>query len=128
MPNCIACFSRTGHTVQCQHVLHVCLSEQAGCVHVLMFNVMACLQAGPLLIHRCRQCQGPADQWNARLHLLGAQRSVSAVCTVVQACANVMTHTCLSTNGQSGSGMWDASNAIRAILTGKVGSGCSVWA
>jgi hypothetical protein len=31
-----------------------------------------------------------------------------------------MTHTCLSTNGQSGSSMWDASNAIRAILTGKV--------
>ncbi|KAK9838458.1 hypothetical protein WJX81_000661 [Elliptochloris bilobata] len=37
-----------------------------------------------------------------------------------QACANVMTHTCLSTNGQSGSSMWDSSNAIRAVLTGKV--------
>ena len=38
-----------------------------------------------------------------------------------QACANIIGHTCLSSNGQSGSSMWDAQNRIRAILTGKVG-------
>ena len=39
----------------------------------------------------------------------------------VQACANIIGHTCISSNGQSGSSMWDAQNRIRAILTGKVG-------
>ncbi|BDA51220.1 probable glutamyl endopeptidase [Coccomyxa sp. Obi] len=35
-------------------------------------------------------------------------------------CANILQHTCLSSNGQSGSSMWDNSQRIRAILTGKV--------
>ena len=35
-------------------------------------------------------------------------------------CANIMAHTCLSYDGQSGSPMWDANNFQRAILTGKV--------
>ena len=35
-------------------------------------------------------------------------------------CANIMSHTCLSYDGQSGSAMWDASNLQRAILCGKV--------
>eukprot|EP00884_Botryococcus_braunii_P022171 jgi/Botrbrau1/8638/Bobra.0196s0032.1 len=35
-------------------------------------------------------------------------------------CANILEHTCLSSNGQSGSSMWDADNKVRAILTGKV--------
>ena len=37
-----------------------------------------------------------------------------------QGCANILQHTCLSSNGQSGSSMWDNSLGIRAILTGKV--------
>ena len=47
----------------------------------------------------------------------------------LQACANIIGHTCISSNGQSGSSMWDGQNRIRAILTGKVGhvtvSGCT---
>ena len=39
---------------------------------------------------------------------------------LVQGCANILEHTCLSSNGQSGSAMWDSSLGIRAILTGKV--------
>ena len=42
----------------------------------------------------------------------------------LQGCANILEHTCLSSNGQSGSSMWDASLGIRAILTGKVGAPC----
>ena len=41
---------------------------------------------------------------------------------MLQACANIISHTCLSSNGQSGSSMWDDQNRIRAILTGKVNS------
>jgi hypothetical protein len=43
-------------------------------------------------------------------------------CLYLQACANIISHTCLSSNGQSGSSMWDDQNRIRAILTGKVSS------
>ena len=39
---------------------------------------------------------------------------------VEQGCANILQHTCLSSNGQSGASMWDNSLGIRAILTGKV--------
>ena len=39
---------------------------------------------------------------------------------LVQRCANILQHTCLSSNGQSGSSMWDDNQRIRAILTGKV--------
>ena len=37
-------------------------------------------------------------------------------------CDNIIKHTCLSSDGQSGSGMWDPNNLQHAILTGKVGS------
>ena len=36
-------------------------------------------------------------------------------------CDNIIRHTCLSSDGQSGSGMWDANHLQHAILTGKVG-------
>jgi hypothetical protein len=39
----------------------------------------------------------------------------------LQRCANILTHTCISSDGQSGSGMWDTDYKIRSILTGKVG-------
>ena len=35
-------------------------------------------------------------------------------------CSNIVIHTCLSSDGQSGSGMWDANYTQHAILTGKV--------
>ena len=41
---------------------------------------------------------------------------------VAQGCSNILTHTCISSDGQSGSGMWDSNYQIRAILTGKVSS------
>lgn len=44
----------------------------------------------------------------------------------MQGCANILQHTCLSSNGQSGSSMWDANLGIRAILTGKV-CATSTW-
>ena len=37
-------------------------------------------------------------------------------------CDNIIKHTCLSSDGQSGSGMWDVNNLQHAVLTGKVGS------
>ena len=39
-------------------------------------------------------------------------------------CDNIIKHTCLSSDGQSGSGMWDVNNLQHAILTGKVGPSC----
>ena len=39
-------------------------------------------------------------------------------------CGNIMSHTCLSYDGQSGSAMWDSAHLQRAILCGKVGSRC----
>ena len=41
-------------------------------------------------------------------------------CIVLQRCSNILTHTCISSDGQSGSGMWDDAFSIRAVLTGKV--------
>ena len=35
-------------------------------------------------------------------------------------CSNVILHTCLSSDGQSGSGMWDSNTTSHAVLTGKV--------
>ncbi|KAK9814047.1 hypothetical protein WJX73_010381 [Symbiochloris irregularis] len=35
-------------------------------------------------------------------------------------CGNIVNHDCLSSDGQSGSGMWDPSYTLRSILTGKV--------
>ena len=40
-------------------------------------------------------------------------------------CSNIIIHTCLSSDGQSGSGMWDANYTQHAILTGKVSLGLS---
>jgi len=36
------------------------------------------------------------------------------------ACANIMTETCITSDGQSGSAMWDTDYKIRGIVTGKV--------
>lgn len=39
----------------------------------------------------------------------------------MQACANILQHTCVASEGQSGAGMWDTtSRKIHSILTGKV--------
>ena len=35
-------------------------------------------------------------------------------------CANIVQHHCLSSDGQSGSGMWDNSFTLRSVLSGKV--------
>ena len=46
----------------------------------------------------------------------------------VQGCANILQHTCVASEGQSGAGMWDtASRKIHSILTGKVMTHCSPW-
>lgn len=37
-------------------------------------------------------------------------------------CANIVNHHCLSSDGQSGSGMWDPDYVLRAVLSGKVQS------
>lgn len=46
-------------------------------------------------------------------------------------CANIVQHHCLSSDGQSGSGMWDPNVTVRAILSGKVRCFCAgqqrVW-
>lgn len=50
----------------------------------------------------------------------------------MQRCSNILTHTCISSDGQSGSGMWDTDYSIRAVLTGRVSSlqffgKCTAW-
>lgn len=40
--------------------------------------------------------------------------------STLQACANIMTETCITSDGQSGSAMWDTDYKIRGIVTGKV--------
>lgn len=71
------------------------------------------------LLAYCADTQGKrASCW---LYTLSLGSSVTS--NHVQACANIISHTCISSNGQSGSSMWDAQNRIRAILTGKVGHG-----
>ena len=39
----------------------------------------------------------------------------------LQACANILQHSCVASEGQSGASMWDpSSHRIHSILTGKV--------
>ena len=40
----------------------------------------------------------------------------------LQRCANILQHNCVASEGQSGATMWDSSNVVHAILTGKVRS------
>ena len=45
----------------------------------------------------------------------------------MQACANILQHTCVASEGQSGAGMWDTSaKKIHSILTGKVSCSCTL--
>ena len=37
-----------------------------------------------------------------------------------QRCANILQHNCVASEGQSGATMWDSSNVVHSILTGKV--------
>ena len=47
--------------------------------------------------------------------------SAEAASLCMQACANILQHTCVASEGQSGAGMWDTtSRKIHSILTGKV--------
>jgi hypothetical protein len=40
----------------------------------------------------------------------------------LQACSNILQHSCAASEGQSGAGMWDSSSKkLHSILTGKVG-------
>lgn len=42
-------------------------------------------------------------------------------CGMLQACANILQHSCAASEGQSGAGMWDpTSRKLHSLLTGKV--------
>ena len=46
----------------------------------------------------------------------------------VQGCANILQHSCVASEGQSGASMWDpSSHRIHSILTGKVWTAGALW-
>jgi hypothetical protein len=86
------------------------------------------IQQPYLSIHPC--CNKYLSHWSQAVQLADVVKQFvrgallrngilkGGVC--LQRCANILQHTCLSSNGQSGSSMWDDNQRIRAILTGKV--------
>lgn len=66
-----------------------------------------------------RKLTGPTTiQWSFQFDAWG---SAERARWWVQACANILQHTCVASEGQSGAGMWDSkSRKIHSILTGKV--------
>ncbi|KAK9839188.1 hypothetical protein WJX81_000049 [Elliptochloris bilobata] len=61
------------------------------------------------------QCQAVAFDYDQNQ---GIFKDVSQ-CTE-QRCANILQHNCVASEGQSGASMWDSSNVVHAILTGKL--------
>jgi hypothetical protein len=71
------------------------------------------------------QCQNQAGLACMQRRLLLSEPVLLLTLCALQGCANILQHSCVASEGQSGASMWDpSSRKIHSILTGKV---CVGW-
>ena len=79
-----------------------------------------CRHSRGIIVHGCHGCLAK-DACCCNDIASGQVWSAEAATLCMQACANILQHTCVASEGQSGAGMWDTtSRKIHSILTGKV--------
>lgn len=69
---------------------------------------------------RLRSCPGQSMSSTVEPMHVRLLQSLSGVWRRRQRCANILQHNCVASEGQSGASMWDSSNVVHSILTGKV--------